>query len=301
MRSFFITTETNNCDPVMQSYKLGPIDGRFKFWCMGPRQDGNMVLAVERWARSLQGGPGVIMYIGAVPSPQFGVGVPGIDTLRMVGKVAPTIHVCFDGADSPWWAPLEAYKAAGCFAAQVNIDGGKCAPADLVTLCPVETAPYDGPEVERDIRLGFAGGVGTPLRWHMVKRLEEVAGLQIRARQQGYETPDYAEYAGFMRRCRMVLNVPVTGSGQFMHVKSRVIEAGLAGCAVLEHKDSPAHGWFPGALIPFGTMEELEALAVGMPEAVVAEHGRRLSGLVRREWHPDRIWGDMLRVAGFGA
>jgi len=316
VRAFFITTETNNCDPVMESYRLGPIDGRYKFWCMGARRDGDMVLAVERWAAGVaaDGDRGVVMYIGAVPSPDFGIGVPGPDTLRMVRRAAQSVggesvHICFDGADSPWWPALEGYKRMGCFGAQVNIDGGRCEPADLVTLCPVDPQYYgpwasaDGPDAatrweEKDVRLGFAGGVGNPLRRHMVGRLTEVAGLVAGPRVTGYETPDYAEFARFLRRCRMVLNIPVTGSGQYMHVKSRVLEAGLAGAAVLEHKDSPAHRWFPGALVPWGTMEELEALAKGLPDVVMREHAARLAAMVRGQYSPEQIWASVLRVAG---
>lgn len=308
MRAFFITTETNNCDPVVESFTAASADPawsrgpnqavRFKYWCEGYRRDGDMVLTAEALAdgrhrpEGWDGPAEVAFYIGACVAP----GNPGDDTLAMIGRAMPLVHICFDGGDSPWWPVMERYRRAGVFRAQVNIDGAECPGADLVTLCPVDPRFYAGGEVERDIALGFSGNLGSGLRQQVVGALVREAGLQVRPRAS-LETADYPDYAQFMRRCRAVVNIPVSGSGQYMHVKARIVEAGLAGAAVLEHEESPAHKWFPGALISYGPGDLIER-ARGLDPVEVAEKGAMLAEAVRARHMPEHFWGAVLDRVG---
>lgn len=294
----FITTETNNCDPIVQSFEsvYGPVE-RLRWWHERLRVDPDLVLAAERGPPAAPAGAkwDAIFYIGACGS----VATPSAETLRMIGRAAPTVHICFDGGDAPWWPYVQQYRDMGCFKLQVNIDGAHCPGADMIVTCPVVSDPYDTePAPERDINFGFAGGVGTYLRSWLTDGLIQNAGLQVRVRT-GYETRDYADYARFMRRCRMMLNVPLTGTGQYMHVKSRIIEAGLAGCAVLEHKQSPAFRWFgPEAMFAYETIEDIIALVGSVSPEEVARKAAFLSARVRSAHMPVHIWGAVMQAAG---
>ena len=328
-RALFITTETNNCDPVVDSWTVRPagdeaasaVGGpagdeavrrgvRFKYWCEGHRRDGDMTLVAERLASGAhvpegwplperEGRPDwrgldVVFYIGACVAP----GNPGIDTLGMIGQAAPLVHICFDGGDSPWWPVMRRYRQAGVFRLQVNIDGADCPEADMTTLCPVDPRPYDAvvDVLERDIALGFSGNLGSGLRQQIATSLMQEADLVVRPRS-GLETADYADYARFMRRCRAVVNIPVSGTGQYLHVKARVVEAGLAGAAVLDHEASPSHKWFPGAIIPYRG-ETLVDVARGLTQAQVADAAGRLSEAVRARHMPWHFWDAVCGRAG---
>lgn len=337
MRVLFITTETNNCDPVVESYGrlVGPApEGvepiaapvcRMRFWHERPRIDGDLVLLAERWASRCvaDGVPGRLVYIGAAHAP----GVPGDDSLRMLARAAyragsaGLVHLCFDGGDAPWWDIVRRYHAmtvpeGPAFSMQVNIDGAPwCLDGEvraMTALCPVDPVPYgytghglavldadvgvrpaeiEGATGEKDVAIGFAGGAWSGIRQQILGTLEPY-GLTIRHRT-GFETRDYADYAKFMRRCKMVVNIPVSGSGRYMHVKSRIVEAGLAGAAVLEHAQSPAHNWFPGALIPYSDEASLRAGAQ-VEEAERIERAAKLRAAVLAEHMPGKFWGRVL-------
>lgn len=299
MKTLFITTETNNCDPIVQSYEsvYGHAE-RLRWWHERLRVDPDLVLAAENGWRAEDGSTGpwdIIFYIGACGS----VATPSAETLAMIGRAAPTVHLCFDGGDAPWWPHIKQYRDMGCFKLQVNIDGAHCPGADMIVTCPVESRAYDTePAPERDINFGFAGGTGTYLRGWLMEELTAKAGLVVRQRT-GYETRDYDDYATFMRRCRLMLNVPLTGTGQYMHVKSRIIEAGLAGCAVIEHVKSPAFHWFgQEALFGYDKIEDIiELIQTVTPEEVV-RRASFLSNRVRSAHMSEHIWGAILRQAG---
>ena len=53
----------------------------------------------------------------------------------------------------------------------------------------------------------------------------------------------------------MVLNTSWTGSDRH-HIKGRVLEAGWAGCALLEQAESPIAKWFPRIVILLGDAKE---------------------------------------------
>ena len=221
MKALFITTETADCSNHVRAWEsvFGPCD-HVTFDHTAVRNDWRIIESAKKAA------PGVIFYIGANKAP----GLPSMESLQLLRKIAPVISLCSDAADKPWHTVLDVYRKQECFDLQVSIDGAHGSPVDLVTLTPVDAGPFSGPNPERDIHCGFSGTVG---RWNsrseLVNALVWFGGLTVRARQ-GSER--YEDHVQFLRRCQMVMNISFTGTGHNHHIKGRVLEAGWAGCCL---------------------------------------------------------------------
>jgi hypothetical protein len=202
--------------------------------------------------------PSFVVYIGTTADdfPYSGVRVPTPEQLAEVSRISPMVHLCSDAADPPWWDKLSQYAQAGSFALQVAIDGVKDTPhVGMVALTPVDPGQFTPrPWESRDVPCGFAGGGGR--RTETVRRIRECGGT-VHWENEGGDI-SYDAYREFLPRCKLVLNDARTGSGEKRHVKGRVIEAGLAGCVLMEPRDSPLRDWFvPGEdFLEWGTPEE---------------------------------------------
>lgn len=288
MKALFITTRTVDCDNHVRawnSFSKTPAD-HFTYNHMGIRADHSFIEAAERSR------PDIIFYIGASKAS----GNPRIETLQALRKIAPSINICSDAADRPWHAVLAGLRTNKCFNLQVAIDGAQDVPGvGLSTLTPVDPKPFDI-EVERDIRCGFSGSVGRfNARSELVRALTWFAGLVFRERQ-GEGT--YADHARFLKRCRMVLNVSYTGTGHAHHIKGRVIEAGWAGCALLEFSASPIADWFPSdCYVTYRDPVEAAEIMRDLDDATISRLARRLSEEVRSRFHPAMVYGEMVRLA----
>ena len=286
MKAVFLTTSTSDCLGHVRAWEsaFGPAV-HVTFNHEGIRNDQSIIDAV-RAAK-----PDVIFYIGAMK----GLGNPYPETYQELRKIAPSINFCSDAEDRPWHPVLVTYERMRCFDLQVGIDGPFDAPVDLATLTPVDTRQFDI-DVEKDIRFGFSGSVG---HWNgrseIVKSLVWFGGLEVRHRQSG---DTYHDHARFMKRCRIMLNVSMTGSGHRHHIKGRVLEAGWAGCALLESEGSPIGNWFPSdCYMIYRNPKEAADIVRDIDDATIDRCAKRLSEEVRNRYHPKMIYMEILKRA----
>ena len=284
MRALFITTKTNETTNHVRAWESVYGEAvHFTFDHEGIRNDWQFLEAAE----SVQ--PDVIFYIGA----NIGKGNPKTENLVALRKFAPTVLLCSDAADYPWHKALGAYRMHKCFSLQVSIDGARDAPVDLAVLTPVDSRPFDSIQPVRDIRCGFSGTVG---RWNTraetIMALEWLGGLTVRRR---HEDGGYDDHVRFLKRCRMLMNISLTGTQQTNHIKGRVIEAGLAGCALLESEGSPIGDWFPkGCWFTFRDPPEAAAMIRDLSDAEIEKSARMLSDFIRSQYTAKHIYGSIL-------
>ena len=306
VRGFFIITTTSETHKHYQSFASLPgneigvyvYNHRLGHGIVGAALDEDIRAAAARFR------PDFVVYVGAC-----GGNVPSPESFRSLREeIAPTIHFCSDAADDPWWPLLEVYERKESFSLQVALDGvlpPPIAESGLAALTPIDLAFYDTgilPHMKRDIAIGFAGNVGQRRKkkgriLSVDPRLEfaeylQGHGLQVRLRVGGPE--NYHEVAQFLCHCRMVPNFAQTGSRRHLHVKGRVIEAGLAGATLIEPRGSPTVRWFkPGVdYLEWGNVEEAAAHADrlrGRPEETEAM-GARLRARVIAEHSPAAFW-----------
>ena len=287
MKAMFVTTETCDTTNHVRAFEsaFGEVE-HYRFDHTGIRNDWKIIETAERVR------PQAIFYIGANCAP----GIPKPDTLKALRNIAPTVNLCSDAADSPWHSVLAFYRCNGCFDLQVSIDGAKDV-VDLSTLTPVDSRPFDAINVERDIRSGFSGTVG---RWNsrseMVLALKWFGGLTVRDRE-GDGT--YEDHVRFLKRCKILLNISITGSGRLHHIKGRVLEAGWAGCALLESDGSPINDWFPSdCYFLYRNPKEASDIIESISDEEILRAAKRLSEEVRKRFRPEQIYGEMLKRVG---
>lgn len=288
MRALFITTDTVDCANHVQawnSFASLPAE-HLTFRLHGIRNDWRGIQKAEEIH------PEVIFYIGACKAP----GLPKSETLHTLRKIAPLIHLCSDAADRPWHPVLAGYRSRGCFDLQVAIDGASHVEVDHSTLTPVDPKPFSSRGL-RPIRCGFSGSIG---RWNtrseVVNALHWLGGLTLRERaaRDGYQ-----EHGKFLTRCRMLLNTSWTGTGHAHHVKGRVLEAGWAGCALLEHADSPITDWFgKDCYFSWRDVKEAAEIIRDASDQEINRRANQLAAKVRACFAPEMIYGEMLERVG---
>ena len=318
MRGLFIITTTSETHKHYESFACLPgaevatyvYNHHLNLGAVGPALD------AEIRAAALAFRPDFIVYVGAcsgnTPSPRL--------FRELSHDVAPTVHFCSDAADDPWWPLLAVYEQERAFSLQVSLDGvlpPPIAAGGLAALTPIDPKFYPPaaralPHSERPIILGFAGNVGQRRKRRGLisvdPRLVFVEGMQafgIAVRQRVGDHTNYREVADHLSRSRMVPNFAGTGSRRYMHVKGRVIEAGLAGALLLEQRGSPTSKWFtPGEdYLEWGTIEEAGAIIARMrPLPEESElMGARLRARISREHSPEVFWRrifDRIGLAG---
>lgn len=292
MKAAFITTSTDNCDPVVrgwESFNDVPIAWiRYNEAASAP-DDAHLLPFLKEAA------PDIIFYIGAAWLP----GNPRVETLQAARQMAPTVHICFDGGDGPWWPKMDEYRKAGCFSRQVNIDGAVCPTADLTTLCPIDPRPYAaGREIAKTRRAGFAGFVGNTYRGSIVNPMVMQGLLELRHRKAGYKNhSDYAEFAKWLCETRCTVNTAITGTVMRRHVKGRIIEAGLAGVCVLEDSASPTKNWFTPMhdYIPWHSVDDVAFWLRTMQDSEMERIGRNLRETVNEKYSAKAIYQSMTK------
>jgi hypothetical protein len=288
MKAAFITTSTDNCNPIVggwESFNETPAWTRYQEGASEP-DDAHLLPFVKAAA------PDVVFYIGAAYLP----GNPRIETLQSIRKLAPFVHICFDGGDNPWWPTMAEYREAGCFSRQVNIDGANCPTADLTTLVPVDPRPYAGDYTKRR-KAGFAGFTANTYRGSIINPLVQHGLVELRHRKTGYKNNDYDDFAKWLCETGITVNTAVTGTEWRRHVKGRVIEAGLAKCCLLEDDQSPTKNWFTPMVdyIPFGTPEEAAYIIKHMPEQQARTIGESLHAKIHEQYSAKTIYEAMLK------
>jgi len=288
MKALFVTTDTADCFNHVAAWDSFNEPCRHVTYSVkGICNDWQVEQAAVEY------GPDVIFYIGA----QDGRGNPRPDTFRRIRELAPVINLCSDAQDKPWHNTLAHYAKKQCFDLQVSIDGAEGAPVDLSTLTPVDPMPFSG-DVERDIRCGFSGSLG---RWNarseIVRALVWFDHVTLRNRTGGAES--YQSHASFMKRCRMIVNVSNTGTGLDHHIKGRVLEAGWAGCCLLESEGSPIANWFPeDCFFIYRDPPHAAGMIETLSDEVIDRTAYRLAEEVRANYRPEQIYGKMLDLVG---
>ncbi len=230
MKALFITTQTNDTHNLVDAWDLvnPSIAHRVMFNYLGYPSDNRIIRAAQKT------NPEVIFYIGGC----MGSGLPSYETFRQLRSIAPLVNLIPDAADPPWHVTIDKYREEECFDLHVGVDGCPWSPVDHVTVTPV---PYNAfQNHNKDIKLGFSGGQGGKRN-----KILKMIGVRCEIRVRNAIYGKYSEHASFLSRCHMILNTSWTGSGQYYHIKGRVIEAGYAGAALLEMEGSPISHWFP--------------------------------------------------------
>lgn len=282
-RALFITTQTCDTHNLVDAWdSASEVPAlRVQFNYQQFRVDGQILEAAKK------ADPEVIFYVGGCS----GVGLPHAETFRELRRIAPLVNLIPDAADPPWHTPIEIYRKEECFDLHVALDGEKKSPVDLVTVTPVDWRAFRSPSVVRDIRCGFSGGVGGK-RQSILTRLGSKCLIRLRS-------DDYADHVSFLQRCRIVFNTCLTGSGQFYHVKGRVIEAGWAGAALLEFHSSPAQDWFPReTFLEYRDAEHAKEIILTASDQDIDRYAKRLAHAVREYYHPGKIYGEILEKLG---
>lgn len=243
--------------------------------------------------------PEMIVYCGLNGGPCK----PEDKALRGLRDIAPTVMICPEASDPVWWHRLVAdYTAAETFDLIVNIDGNRDWPGSergLTLLMPVDPMPWAEPIgwQYRYVRCGFSGGNSNPARSSMLMQLADLVT---------WRGPDpdadaaktYHGYRDFMKQTKIAFNMALHGTvNEYreynMHVKGRVTEAGLAGCALVEAK-SPTAAWFrPGAdYLEYDSvaMARAQILRLMADEGLAAAMGESLRRRVLSEHSPKQFW-----------
>lgn len=109
----------------------------------------------------------------------------------------------------------------------------------------------------------------------------------------------YSDHAAFMLSCQLIINFSATGTGTMHHIKGRVLEAGWAGCALLESKGSPIAKWLPeGSYFIFCDVDHARSLIDRLTDEEIMASAALLSRHVRENYHPRQIYGEILERAG---
>lgn len=217
-------------------------------------------------------GPDMILFTSAWE----GLFCPTNATLAKLNTMAPVVHMLHDASDYPWWPQLAQFEIDKCFAATVNIDGGLYWPGGskwdrepisngVTVLTPVDPRPYQQTQItrvrDRMYALGYAGNRGGPIRSFLTEQVgRAIPSFVCRMREESPQT--YFHYAEFLKQCRVVINVPWSGSNSAQHVKGRVVETGFAATCLLEWRNDNTRQWFT----PRFHFEEYQGHA--LPEAV---------------------------------
>jgi hypothetical protein len=272
--------------------------------------------------------PDAIVYISARWDPW----VPFYETLGELNSIAPVVHFLSDGADPPWWDELERYERNKCFTATVSIDGSHAWPGGkgwresgtnavwcseknlpypypsisncLTLLTPIDTRAFEGKNHlefhERPYAIAWAGNSDRGMREAVIERLRAVRGCYVRMRDTNPNS--YPEFAKFLRHARVVPNVPFSGSGAARQVKGRVLEAGFAGCCLLEWKNEATRSWFNprNEFFEYESVEEAAEMAEWLSHhsRIAGEAAAALKERVTREHHPKVFWEKVMGALG---
>jgi len=284
MKVLFITTPTNDCNNHVRAFRsIAPAD-QLVMNLQGIRIDDKIAREVRERK------PDVIFYISANQGP-FAL---KWRTLVDLNTIAATINLCSDAMDKPWHGVLDVYKKHHCFDLQVSLDGSRYHAIDMPSLTPVDPRIYDTPPPERYVRCGFSGSVRTTgPRSEIIHALEWFGGLKIRGRTLKGK---YEDHVNFLRSCKIILNTSWTGSGQTHHIKGRVLEAGWAGCALLEQAGSPIREWFTDdCYFTWRSPKDAAEIIADASDKEIAEKASRLSEEVRKRFNPNAIYGEILK------
>jgi hypothetical protein len=308
MKGLFVTSATNETIKYGESFEyLGHEVLTAKYTNrIGHSGQGTVGLGDEEILRiAKEASPDLIVYIGS----RWGdlLSIPALQRLR---DIAPTVHICSDAADDPWWDLLIEYDQAHAFDVQVAIDGTKEWPlydTQVTCLTPFrpDQYPQNPPEHRfRPIAWGYSGNPGgrNSRRKAMMDQMMH-SGMRVRWRNPAPGT--HQAYIDFMCSCRIISNFPHTGTQKYMHVKGRVVECGMTGAMLLEQAGSPTADWFvPGEdYLEYSTPAQAKEIVDRLEHCYEETQaiGNNLRAKVLERHSPERFWGRILDRVGLPA
>jgi hypothetical protein len=290
----------------LQAGQWPPPDQR-EGWRKRVRTDDDLLTQVDVWK------PDVVIYISAWE----GLFVLEHETLGAINQKAPVVHMCFDGADNPWWPQMKVFEEKGLFSLTLNIDGSHVWPGGkewgltpysgeaqwrikngLTLLTPLDPRFFNSPDnpfMQRPYGIAYAGNHGGWLRdWLFQKMSNKGYATRVRDDVMG----SYGFYCRFLQQCKAVVSVPFTGSTTTYHVKGRVLEAGYAGACLMEWRNEATRAWFTPRHMFWeyegveNCIEECEWL-IGHPK-LCEEMARNLHHEVTTKHDPHSFWTAVL-------
>jgi hypothetical protein len=296
MRALFLRTWTIDCEKHWLSLQcLGHEISTLQYDDKPHEQHEELVAA----AKAIN--PDIIVFLGAIEKYHLKP-VPQPVILRKFRDIAPTIHLCSDASDHPWWEWLKLYDQSECFDLQVSIDGNfECPIADfkngLIKLTPTDPAAFKPlPWSERNVMAAITGGLGHG------ERAALIAFLTASPDVEWVRKVSYEEMCTFMCRSKLSVNHWMNGTGDKYHVKGRVIETGWAGACLLERSNPHTSYWFkPGVeFLEYGELKEasrkLEWVKANSDAA--GEIAQRFHERMVKEHHPKVFWGSVFDKLG---
>lgn len=226
------------------------------------------------------------------------------ETFKELRRNARTIALVPEASHPDWDRLIQTFYDYDCFDLIVNLDGNSAwndRGMGLTTLAIYDQRPYakyrDFEWRKRPIDVGFCGGSGSfgTMRQKLTDHLRE-AGVLTELRF--VDIPGtYQVYADFLMNCKIVVNAAGSGNDRSLHVKGRVIEAGLAGCCLLEQSDSPTWQWFGvGSFFEFTDPEHcqwlINDLLKGSADRALCA-AENLAREVRTNYSPEKLWGQI--------
>lgn len=296
MRILYLRTNSFQCDPhvgsilqyaeghpgievVVKDYFVSDVDNQ-----------------ITEWAAHHQ--PNVIIWLGVCGS----VNQPRPLTFWLLRKSGiKTIMLCPEASHPDWDAVIETFRTQESFDLIVNLDG-KAFPYGMTTLAIYDQRPYAKapiPWAERKYDVGFCGGVGFigTMRQKLISHFRNVKSCIFMEFPFTERCGTYQDYADFMMNCRVIINSAGSSGDKSKHVKGRVIEAGLAGCALVEEEGSPIDEWFSqGTYELFSHPVQAEMLVLDLlanPERAQVQ-ATKLFLEVREKYSPQKIWAQVL-------
>ena len=286
MRAFFLTTDTPDVPSLVRAWDCwNEIPAKhFTFDYSKDPIDAEIIQAVAEHE------PDIIFYIGAC-GPK---GTPSINTFQTIKKYCPSVHFCCDSADKPWWPHIEEYRRRRCFDLQVGMDGQRKCPMDYVTLTPVDPRPYLSSMLhkERDIKIGFSGGIGWGWRYDTLNPLESADIVTVRRRGTN---SNYQDHVDFMERCKMIINLSFSGTEEAHQVKGRVLECALTGAAILEWHESPIGDWFPrNSYFTFSNVFQVEEMFKCLTDEQIIRRAVAFKQHYEKNYQPKMIYQNII-------
>lgn len=307
MKALVLKTHSSHCDIWWQSLQGLGWGVHVHQYDQGLRHSGpdRLLTLPEEYElaivnRVLEISPDVVVYIGGTER------YPSLETLRKIRLHAPTVHICGDASDEPWWPFIEEYHREKCFSVQVSLDGsfeGPIARYGLVLLQPVDPSlcPSPRPWEAREIHCSFVGNTtvqDTP-RSRLLRDVESRGVVKLFG---PYSGDPHREMMEVMCNSKLTFNVAYKGPGEDKFgVKGRVTECGIAGSCLLEQRGSPTAYWFESGIDYFSYASAGEAFELFQEPNVAFRakcRAERLRAKVLSEHSSTVFWQKVLFRAG---
>lgn len=222
------------------------------------------------------------------------------------------IYYCCEASNPDWWPKLDNIK--NHVKIIVNVDGNDAYKDAYTTLAIYGQAnsfcgtgnhdPAAHFFDSRPIPVGFCGGYdphGTTMRSRLLRHFDpqkvRIGPYPLFVNYPFIELPNtYHLYAGFLMNTKFVINSSGSSGDKSNHVKGRVLEAGLAGCCLLEDSKSPIDKWFSDdCYFKYNEPWDCEMIIrelLDNPEA--KKRAKNLAKEVREKYNPKKLWKEIL-------